>query len=387
MELEKILDKGQIEAMNKLHNGCILCGSVGSGKSRTAIAYFLKQGKKKLYIITTAKKRDEHEWEPELILFGIKAEAIDSWNNISKYKEIKDGFFIFDEQRVVGYGAWSKTFIYIAKHNSWILLSATPGDTWMDYIPVFIANGYYRNKSDFVQQHVIYSRYSKFPRVDRYFGIERLIRLRNKTLIDIDYHNNTDKHDIYLAADYDWEKYEYVRRFRKNLDTGLPIRNATEYCSQLRKVVNSDSSRINMLYDIWKEKFRVIVFYNFDYELNILLNFAKENDIPVAEWNGHKHQSIPNENKWIYLVQYNAGSEGWNCILTNTIIFYSQSYSYKQMIQAAGRIDRRNTPFNDLYFYHFKSAAKIDRAISRSLTNKKKFNESKFCENIKFETS
>lgn len=387
MELEKILDKPQIDAVNKLHNGCILCGSVGSGKSRTAIAYFLKQNIKKLYIITTAKKRDEHEWEPELILFGIQAEAIDSWNNISKYKEVKNGFFIFDEQRVVGYGAWSKTFIYIAKHNSWILLSATPGDTWMDYIPVFIANGYYRNKSDFTARHVIYSRYSKFPRVDRYLELERLIRLRDRILIDIDYHNSTEKHDIYLTANYDWDKYEYVRKFRKNLDTGLPIRNATEFCSQLRKVVNSDPSRIELLKDIYEDKYRVIIFYNFDYELEILLNFAEANNIPVAEWNGHKHQPIPNENRWIYLVQYNAGSEGWNCILTNTIVFYSQSYSYKQMIQAAGRIDRRNTPYLDLYFYHFKSSAKIDRAISRSLTNKKKFNESKFCENIVFSSS
>lgn len=387
MELKKILDEAQLEAVNKLHNGCILCGTVGSGKSRTAIAYFFKQHIKKLYIITTAKKRDEHEWEPELILFGIKAEAIDSWNNIKKYKEVKDGFFIFDEQRVVGYGAWTKTFLYIAKHNSWILLSATPGDTWMDYIPVFIANGFYRNKSDFCSNHVIYDRYSKFPRVDRYFNVERLIRLRDRILIDIDYHTPANKINIYLDAEYDWERYKYIIRFRTNLDTGEPIRNATEYCSQLRKVVNSDPSRIRMLNDIYKDKFRVIVFYNFDYELEILLNYSHDNDIPVAEWNGHKHQPIPKENRWIYLVQYNAGSEGWNCILTNTIVFYSQSYSYKQMVQAAGRIDRRNTPYNELYFYHFRSSARIDKAIFRSLTDKKKFNETKFCKKIDFSTS
>lgn len=380
------LDEGQKEAVSKMKNGCILCGSVGSGKSRTAIAYFYLQGVKKLYIITTAKKRDTHEWEPELILYGMEA-VIDSWNNIKKYKEVKDGFFIFDEQRVVGYGAWTKSFLTISRNNKFILLSATPGDTWMDYIPIFIANGFYRNKSDFVNQHVIYDRYSKFPRVDRYFGLERLIRLRDKILVDIDYSNPSVKHDIVLDANYDYDKYKFICRFRKNLETGEPIRNATEFCSQLRKVINKDPSRLKLVNDIYKEKYRIIIFYNFDYELELLLNYAHSNDIPVAEWNGHKHQPIPDANRWIYLVQYNAGSEGWNCILTDTIIFYSQSYSYKQMIQAAGRIDRRNTPFNDLYFYRITSSAKIDRAISRSLTNKKKFNESKFCGNMVFETS
>ena len=380
------LDEGQKEAVSKMKNGCILCGSVGSGKSRTAIAYFYLQGVKKLYIITTAKKRDTHEWEPELILYGMEA-VIDSWNNIKKYKEVKDGFFIFDEQRVVGYGAWTKSFLAISRNNKFILLSATPGDTWMDYIPIFIANGFYRNKSDFVNQHVIYDRYSKFPRVDRYFGIDRLIRLRDKILVDIDYHNATTKHDIFLTADYNYDKYKYICRFRKNLETGEPIRNATEFCSQLRKVVNKDPSRIKLLNDILNEKYRVIVFYNFDYELDILLNYAYENDIPVAEWNGHKHQPIPYEKRWIYLVQYNAGSEGWNCILTDTIIFYSLNYSYRIMTQAAGRIDRRNTPYNDLYFYHFSSRSTVDRAIARSLTNKKKFNETKFCGKLIFPQS
>ena len=380
------LDKGQIEAVNKMKNGCILCGSVGSGKSRTAIAYFYLQGVKKLYIITTAKKRDTHEWEPELILYGMEA-IIDSWNNIKKYKEVKDGFFIFDEQRVVGYGAWTKSFLAISRNNKFILLSATPGDTWMDYIPIFIANGFYRNKSDFVNQHVIYDRYSKFPRVDRYFGLDRLVRLRDKILVDIDYHNPTVKHDIFLTADYNYDKYKFICRFRQNLETGEPIRNATEFCSQLRKVTNKDPSRLKIINDIFKEKYRVIIFYNFDYELELLLDYANNNCIPVAEWNGHKHQPIPEANKWIYLVQYNAGSEGWNCILTDTIIFYSQSYSYKQMIQAAGRIDRRNTPFRDLYFYHISSTARIDKAISKALTNKKKFNESKFCGKLQFVTS
>lgn len=379
----KGIDESQQKAIDILKDGNILCGSVGSGKSRTALAYYMKNHKnEKLYIITTAKKRDSHEWEPELILFGIKEAQIDSWNNIKKYKEVHDGFFIFDEQRVVGYGAWTKTYLYITKHNSWILLSATPGDTWLDYIPVFIANGFYRNKSDFIDRHVVYSRYSKYPKVDRYFDVDRLIRLRNRILVDIDYKNSTNRINEVIEVPYDISRYKQVTRFRKNPLTGLPISNSSEYCQCLRRIVNGDLSRAEQVIYIYSKKHRVIVFYNYDYELDILKQL--DVDCEIAEWNGHKHQPIPNSNKWIYLVQYNAGSEGWNCILTDTIIFYSQNYSYRQMEQASGRIDRRNTPFNNLYYYHLVSKAPIDVAITRALANKKKFNEGSFCKNLVF---
>ena len=392
----------QLDAVNRMRNGCVLCGGVGSGKSRTSLAYYYKEqggilGTKKynkmknpkdLYIITTARKRDTCEWEGELAYFllstdpkisGYKNKVIvDSWNNIQKYKNVTDSFFIFDEQRVVGSGVWVKSFLKIAKHNDWILLSATPGDTWQDYIPVFIANGFYRNRTEFCNEHVIYSRFSKFPKIDRYINTGRLIRLRDRILVDMDFKRETVAHHEDIIVQYDISKYKETMRNRWDPYNNEPIANASGLCYVLRKIVNSDESRQIALMDILESRPRVIVFYNFDYELDILMNLAYGKGIEVAQWNGHKHQPIPDSDKWVYLVQYNAGAEGWNCIKTDTIVFYSQNYSYKVMQQSAGRIDRLNTPYTDLYYYHLKSHSSIDLAISKALRDKKKFNETRW---------
>ena len=392
----------QLDAINRMRNGCVLCGGVGSGKSRTSLAYYYKEqggilgtknydkmkNPKDLYIITTARKRDTCEWEGELAYFllstdpkisGYKNKVIvDSWNNIQKYKNVTDSFFIFDEQRVVGSGVWVKSFLKIAKHNDWILLSATPGDTWQDYIPVFIANGFYRNRTEFCNEHVIYSRFSKFPKIDRHINTGRLIRLRDRILVDMDFKRETVAHHEDIIVQYDISKYKEIMRNRWDPYNNEPIANASGLCYVLRKIVNSDESRQIALMDILESRPRVIVFYNFDYELDILMNLAYGKGVEVAQWNGHKHQPIPDSDKWVYLVQYNAGAEGWNCIKTDTIVFYSQNYSYKVMQQSAGRIDRLNTPYIDLYYYHLKSRSSIDLAISKALRDKKKFNETRW---------
>ena len=392
----------QIDAVNKMKNGCILCGGVGSGKSRTALAYYyirndgviddsseyipMGDPPKDLYIITTARKRDTLEWEGELSPFLLSTKqdinsyhnkvVIDSWNNIKKYADVEDAFFIFDEQRVIGSGTWVKAFLKIAKANEWILLSATPGDTWQDYIPVFVANGFYKNKSEFIREHIIYSRFSKFPKVDRYLNTGRLIRLRNKILVNMDFKRKTVSHHEDIYTKYDVETYKKVGKTRWNIYKDEPILNAAELCRVWRKIVNTDQSRQVALLEIIEKHPKAIIFYNFDYELELLKTLFANYE--VAEWNGHKHQPVPNGNAWVYLVQYNAGAEGWNCITTDTIIFYSQNYSYKIMEQSAGRIDRLNTPYTDLYYYHLKSYSSIDMAISKALSNKKKFNEGRW---------
>ena len=384
----------QLKALREMHNGCILCGGVGSGKSRTGIAYyFTKNGgglnpyramdiHQDLYIITTARKRDTLEWEEDLLPFILSPDDghifIDSWNNIEKYASVKGAFFIFDEQRVVGRGKWVDSFLEITRSNEWILLSATPGDKWEDYIPVFIANGFYKNRAEFNREHIIWKPFKSYPQVDRYVNTGRLIRLRNRLLIYMDFKRETIPHHEYIDCMYDMQSYRKIQRERWDIWKEEPLQNASDLCYALRKATNISTDRQVALLDICENHCKVICFYNFDYELDILKSLPYEKGTEIAEWNGHKHQPIPDGDRWIYLVQYTAGAEGWNCVSTDTIVFYSQNYSYKTMVQAAGRIDRLNTEFVDLYYYHLNSKAPIDIAISRALKNKKQFNERRF---------
>lgn len=384
------LQPHQFAALTQLSDGKILWGGVGSGKSRVAVAYYeLEHRHKDVYVITTAKKRDSKDWEGEFAKIAVGKETdatvygiltVDSWNNLEKYRDVSGAFFIFDEQRLVGSGAWVKAFLKIARGNKWILLSATPGDTWMDYIPVFVANGFYRNRTEFKSEHVVYAPFTKFPKVQRYLNQGKLNKYRNQILVVMRYPKETVRHAKTEFVEHNEELVQSIIKNRWHIYQNRPIKDIAELFGVVRRVVNSDPSRLRKIEELLESRSKMVIFYNFNYELDILrrLKSSYSGSLETAEWNGHKHEEIPNSQKWAYFVQYVAGSEGWNCIETDTIAFYSLTYSYKNWEQAHGRIDRLNTPFPDLFYYTLKSKSGIDTAIWRALTAKKSFNTAKY---------
>lgn len=397
----------QMEAVKKARNGCIFNGGVGSGKSRTSLFYFFKEqggwiegsdytpmkDPQDLYIITTAMKRDKKEWDGELSWFRMSTDpetnyyknkiVVDSWNNIKKYVDIKGAFFLLDEDHLTGSGAWVKAFLKIAKNNNWVILSATPADTWSEYWAIFVANGFYKNKTEFQREHIIYSRFTKYPQIERYINTQRLERLRDRILIDMTFQRHTKPHHEDIYCSYDVPFYKDVFKKRWDPFKNEPVQQASTLCYILRRIVNTDESRQVALLELLENHPKSIIFYNFDYERDILMNLGYAEGTKIAEWSGHAHQPIPSSGRWVYLTQYTAGCEGWNTIMTDTIIFYSQNYSYKVMTQAAGRIDRLNTKFIDLYYYHLKSRSGIDLAISKALKEKKQFNENRWLKSWK----
>lgn len=373
----------QEEALGLLQSGKVLVGGVGSGKSRVGASWALSQADpKKIVVITTARKRDSLEWEGEFAVFGVNCGdvTIESWNNVSRFADYTGHVFIFDEQRVVGSGAWVKSFLKISKHNLWILLSATPGDVWLDYVPLFIANGFYRNRTEFSEQHIVWDRFAKYPKVKRYINTGLLEARRRKILVPMPAERHTRRSRDYISMKYDKEMYESIVKKRVDPWTGEPYKNAGGVCYGLRKCVNSDRSRVDHIRLLAKKRDKLIVFYNFDYERDILLTLRDE--FTVAEWNGHNHEPIPATDSWVYLVQYTAGAEGWNCVETDTIVFYSLNYSWKVLEQAEGRIDRINTPFTDLRYFYLFSESGIDSAIREAVRKKGVFNELIFEHNL-----
>ena len=418
--------------MKKLANGKILVGDVGTGKSLVACAYYRdNEAPRDVVVITTAKKRNDLDWEREFAklgvsfggtIFGGPELTVDSWNNIGKYVDAVGKFFIFDEQRLVGTGAWTKAFYKIAKANGWILLSATPGDTWLDYAPVFIANGHFKNITAFRNEHVVYAPHSKFPKVLRYNGSGRLVRLRNDLLVEMPYLRHTTRHITWYDVDHDRELVERVTKDRWNVYLQKPLKDVGDLFRTVRKVVNSDGARLEAVRSLMAVHPRLIVFYNFDYELEALRTLLTPTSVPdslgsisdetssgspsgsgtklsnkttpspstlgmnegvyhdtvIAEYNGHRHDPVPRGERWVYLVQYVAGAEGWNCVSTDAMVFYSLTYSYKNWHQAFGRIDRMNTRYSDLHYYVLFSTSWIDLAIRKSLKAKKSFNERQF---------
>lgn len=368
----------QLEAINKLQSGMILWGNVGSGKSRTSLYFYCKNySNKKLLIITTAQKRNNGEWLEECKVFGLKP-IIDSWNNIRKYEKYENYFIIFDEDHLTGYGAWSKTFIKMAKCNDWLVLTGTPGDNYSEFMTVFIAKGWYKNKRDFEENHVIYSRYSKYPKVDRYINQGLLEKHRRDILVKMFIEKRPRVHKEIVITQYDISKYKKAYKDKRD-ENNKPFKNATAFCLYLRKICNEDESKIVKVRELLLKHNKVIIFYNYIYEKEILLKLLKTmKTFNVGEYNGQHHDDIPIGERWAYLCQYTAASEGWNCLLCDTMIFFSMSYSYKSMEQAAGRINRVNTPYKDLYYYYLRTTSSIDLSINRALSTKRNFNESTF---------
>lgn len=392
------LGEHQLKAIEKMHNGCILVGGTGVGKSRTALVYYYLKvchGKlringvgshgvattpRDLYIITTAKKRDDGDWISESIPFQIKSNiVVDSWNNIKKYKNVFGAFFIFDEQRVCGRGPWAKSFIRIASRNQWILLSATPGDKWEDYRAVFVANGFYRNLTDFNDRQLIFDRgFRNYPKVIGYQNPGLLIKQRRSILVTMNVERMTVPHKEWIICEYNKQLYSKIWKERWDPFDDNPIEETGKLFYLMRKAVNDDISRVRAVKKILKKHDRVIIFYNHSGELNQLRLLCSDCDILCKEWNGKKHDQLPTSDRWVYLCQYNAASEGWNCITTNAMIFYSLNYSYRTMVQSAGRIDRFNTPYKDLYYYYLRSNAPIDVSILKALKEKRDFNNSDY---------
>lgn len=374
----KKLRPAQRDAVDRMHDGCVLLGRTGSGKTMTALGYWLKvHAQQDLYVVTTPAKRDAMEWEGDSAKLGqyLPPERVVSWNKIKDFEYLESAFVVFDEQRVSGSGKWVKSFLKIAKRNDWILLSATPGDVWIDWLPLFIANGFYRTRTQFTDRHVIWDPHTRYPRIKRYIEEDRLERCQEAICVYLASPNPISRmvHDELVS--YDSRKYAEVTRKRWNPFEVRPMMDAGELCRVQRRIVLENVCREEALERLLKGHPRALVFYSYNYELEAIKAVCERLGRSYGQRNGHRHDPVPvSKEPWVYIVQYQS-ADAWNCISTNIAILYSLPYSWRQQEQAMGRIDRMNTPFDELHYYRLMTDSTIDNAILACLDRKETFNE------------
>lgn len=368
----------QKRAINQMHNGCILCGGVGAGKSLTSLGYIDKvYPSGTVYIITPARKRNTGEWFDDIRKNDMDETrfVVDSWNNLSKYKDVKDAFFLFDEQKVSGKGTWAKSLIRIAKSNQWILLSATPGDTYDDYATVLIANGFVRNRTTWYDEYCVTKSQPFFHIVDHKNKdvIDMMIR---RIFIKMDYQSDKKRIErvIPIQARSAGEEKEILMT-HKAPGAQMPFTTFAAAIAYVRMNCYDKSKKTEALRKIIEKHKKIIVFYNFLSEKLEIERAAIDANVTINFYNGQRHDPIPDTDEWVYGVQYNSGAEAWNCITTNAMVFYSPNYSYKTMEQAHGRIDRVNSPYECLYYYMLLNELNIDNKVMNALSSKKDFNE------------
>ena len=126
---------------------------------------------------------------------------------------------------------------------------------------------------------------------------------------------------------------------------------------------------------------RLIVFYNFNEELEQLKRIAEEHERPVSEVNGHVKDLDAYENKSdsITLIQYQAGAMGLNLQKANKIIYFTlptMSELFEQSKKRIHRIGQKDTCF----YYLMVCNGSIEEEILQTLEMRKDYTDDLFRE-------
>ena len=124
---------------------------------------------------------------------------------------------------------------------------------------------------------------------------------------------------------------------------------------------------------------RVIVFYNFNDELNALLDIAIEIERPVSIVNGERKDldAFEADENSITFVQYQAGAMGLNLQKANKIIYFSltdRSELFEQSKKRIHRIGQESTCF----YYIMVCPGTVEEDILHTLEQRKDYTDELF---------
>ncbi|MBL0992197.1 MAG: DEAD/DEAH box helicase [Escherichia coli] len=409
----------QKEAIENFESKPLNLSDVGTGKSYMSIGSYVKSECSKLLIICLAPKVNDFVEDSEI--FNLNVTALNkgtkknkellsesnlvaisfesSWRltELNKWVD-KDTFIIIDESHKVSVSKSKVTKFVMglskrAKYN--YLCTATPVsngklENW--YPQLFISNVFRKPKKEFEQLFVI--------KQMRQMGSMRFMQItgyRNEHLLEqmIDEASVKYKRDKgYLPEDYVYKtkkpamynKLKKSRLYKDDNDLRVELDNSSKLFNSLRQVSHGFLNGISK--QVSKEPFerldailethnneRVVIFYNYKWEAEMLKQLLDKLKRPYGEYNGSVKDLKPfkNNDNGVVLAQYKSASTGINdFVISNVMVFNSMPLSSTEYLQAKGRTDRHGQDKTPLY-YHIVPDTPIEKKIFSVVTNGKDF--------------
>lgn len=418
--MKKLFDYQQKIVDNELKPSSALFMEPGTGKTVTSLALFKKSKQTKILVICILSKLQD--WQDDLksecnidaiilnkgtkknteILLENKSNAhIINFESVWRCKEIlkrvdKDTYIIVDESHKIksvksNIGKFMQKLKIKTKYKC--ILTGTPQSRgYIDYFNqlsfIDMITVPFKTFNDTFCVYEI-EQYNGFPfkKLIGYKNTKELDKIINENCVFFkrDIKNKQIPKEIDIKFDKP-KKYAFFKRVRIYED--FVADNASKLFVNLRKMCSGnidkyevDKQKIQWLEDFCENlNFRLVIFYNFNFEKDKIIELMKKLKIPYSQFNGAV-KDLSNFNKYengVVLCQYQSASLGLNDLVkSNVCILYSPSLNYTDYTQSKKRIDRIGQTKKPL-FYNLYCKDTIEEKILETIKKGQDFDNKMF---------
>ena len=428
----RLFDYQQQIVDEKYEDSKALFMQMGTGKTFVSMAFFEKSERAKLLVVCLATKVDD--WNRDLTDELGLDEVVSLNKGTKKNRELMedaqylvisfesswrldkelvawvddDTYIIVDESHKIKNPS-SKVGKFMrklgAKTDYKTILTGTPqSNGYIDYYNQFHFLGYLdMNQTNFKKRYAITQmmQYGAGP------IFQEIIGYRNTEELDEMIHNHSvfydrklddeelpDEIPVYFPSYPKYRKisndkvYEFKDGTLEIYDTlgaGVMLQRqlASGYISKGGNTEVLDKSKLDWMRDFLEGyDERVVVFYNYNAELEQLKQLLERLDRPYSEYNGHRKdlRAFQESSEGVVLANYGSASTGINdFVIASTMVMYSLTTSYIDFEQAKKRIDRIGQTKKPLFYFLIMKGT-IDARVYHSLQEGKDFDERMYAE-------
>lgn len=306
--------------------------------------------------------------------------------------ELKDFTLMLDESSCIKNEKSNRTkFILKLKPSNVILLSGTPtGGKYEELYSQCKLLGWKINKKAFWDTYVVTRKMDingfSIPIVVGYKNVDRLkAKLREygavfmKTEEVLDLPEQLDN-VIKVESTKEYKKFVKNRLIKIDGKELVGDTSLTKLLYQRQLASQYNSNKTTMLRDLLEStNDRVIVFYNFNEELEKIEDMCIRMERPVSVVNGQRKdlKCYEKDQDSVTLIQYQAGAMGLNLQKANKIIYFSLPLSSELFEQSKKRIHRIGQK-NSCFYYYLITERSIEEKIYEVLGQRRDFTNKLF---------